>query len=350
MSTPYNNTDIAIREQAHYWYALHADRGLDDTMRAEFEQWRDASPEHALALVHAESVWERLDQGAVQQQISQAYDASQEQAAATADIVPIYEAARPRFPAFPSWAGQALAASLAFFALLGIAYYGDFLPGGFGDQAGSPAQTVYQTQSERKRIRLVDGSVISLDPSSQLLVYDFAQRRHVELLAGRARFDVARDADKPFTVAAAPARVEVLGTIFDIQREDDTAEIRVREGRVAVMREAERLELAAGQGIRVTTSGMARLARAAIPAAAPAPRAAKDGNIAYYTDASLADIIADANRYARVPVTVDSSVGQMTVSGAFPVSDTDRLIAQLEEILPITTERTSGGIRVVAEE
>src|SRR5262249_12215346 len=72
---------------------------------------------------------------------------------------------------------------------------------------------VYETAlGERRGITLVDGSRISLDAASRLTVRYTEALRRLELERGQARFDVARDAARPFVVGARGRSVVATGT------------------------------------------------------------------------------------------------------------------------------------------
>lgn len=84
---------------------------------------------------------------------------------------------------------------------------------------------------------LPDGSVVSLHAGSQIK-YDAkfdSKIRKVEL-QGEAYFEVAHDKTKPFVVASGDARVEVLGTKFNVntKKAAGTIEVVLTSGKVSV--------------------------------------------------------------------------------------------------------------------
>src|SRR3546814_13586908 len=58
--------------------------------------------------------------------------------------------------------------------------------------------------------------------------------RQVELLAGRAKFDVAKDPQRPFTVAAGDKLVVAVGTSFSVELIDGQVRVILYEGQVEV--------------------------------------------------------------------------------------------------------------------
>src|SRR5690606_29472129 len=78
---------------------------------------------------------------------------------------------------------------------------------------------------EQRVLTLEDGSRISLNTASRVVVKYDSNARHVELKEGEALFEVEKRPDWPFIVTAAGRRIQALGTSF-VVRED--------EGRLAV--------------------------------------------------------------------------------------------------------------------
>lgn len=90
-------------------------------------------------------------------------------------------------------------------------------------------------------ITLPDGTKVRLNASSSLrypVRFDGAERRVV--LTGEAFFEVAHDARQPFIVETALQRLQVLGTVFNINAYTDEKQIATTliQGKVAVSRAA----------------------------------------------------------------------------------------------------------------
>ena len=93
----------------------------------------------------------------------------------------------------------------------------------FVRRSGSPGPLILQ-----------DGSQVTLDTSSSIRVEESDSRRLVRLLAGRARFQVARDPARPFIVRAGGQQVIALGTVFTVTSEADQTSIVLENGQVMV--------------------------------------------------------------------------------------------------------------------
>jgi len=100
-----------------------------------------------------------------------------------------------------------------------------------------PAEIVITAQTENIEQVLPDGSVVSLHAGSQLTYPEvFTTKSRNVQLKGEAYFKVAHDASKPFIVASGEARVEVLGTEFNVNTKSPAGnmEVVLTTGKVSV--------------------------------------------------------------------------------------------------------------------
>src|ERR1700743_1087200 len=74
--------------------------------------------------------------------------------------------------------------------------------------------------SERRQVQLSDGSRIWLDSDTWGRAKYTKTARPLILDHGRARFDVAHDVTRPFSVTAGQQTVIAVGTSFDVERLD----------------------------------------------------------------------------------------------------------------------------------
>ena len=100
---------------------------------------------------------------------------------------------------------------------------------------------------ERMGIRLNDGSMVYLGVQSMLIVPElFSPEARDVALIGEAYFEIAEEAERPFTVNAGQASVQVLGTEFNLRsytKEENVALI-VTEGSVAFYPQATAMDQA----------------------------------------------------------------------------------------------------------
>jgi len=108
---------------------------------------------------------------------------------------------------------------------------------------------------ETKDISLPDGTKMALDPATRMEVpagYNRGDRR-LRLVSGKASFDVAHIAERPFLVEADGVRVEDIGTQFTIEKTADSVRVNVSSGKVAfvLIQTGETRQLAAGESLSV---------------------------------------------------------------------------------------------------
>lgn len=94
--------------------------------------------------------------------------------------------------------------------------------------------TEYISADEKKLVSLPDGSIITLNRNSKLLISKtFNSDNREVILTGEAYFDVEKNPDVPFKVYAENSIVEVLGTSFNIRSDTSEVIVDVVSGKVA---------------------------------------------------------------------------------------------------------------------
>ena len=104
--------------------------------------------------------------------------------------------------------------------------------------------------SEAEPLLLADGSrIVPRGAGSRVVVIeDSARSVRLELVSGRARFEVVPRAERVFRVQSGEVSVEVLGTIFDVTRADGgVTQVVVERGRVRVSWPGDQRELSAAE-------------------------------------------------------------------------------------------------------
>lgn len=91
-----------------------------------------------------------------------------------------------------------------------------------------PKNVSYQTAGNRETVTLPDGSQVTLNRNT-LLTYDpdFGDNNRTVSLNGEAFFDVEPDAAKPFIILTDNARIQVLGTSFNVTAYDSLSAVEV---------------------------------------------------------------------------------------------------------------------------
>lgn len=129
------------------------------------------------------------------------------------------------------------AAVIAFFLTGALTYW--LLKPGQKEYAATviSCQTFSAPKGQPKKLRFEDGSVVTLFPGAEIQVPDdYNQHKRTITLKGRAFFEIAKDAQRPFYVETAHLSTRVLGTAFDVNTSGRNAisSITLLNGRIAV--------------------------------------------------------------------------------------------------------------------
>ncbi|WP_122464966.1 FecR family protein [Brevundimonas lutea] len=188
-----------------------------------------------------------------------------------------------------------------------------------------------------RRLTLEDGSTLVLDADSEARVRLRDTGRTIELREGRAYFDVAFDAARPFSVRAGEVTVTALGTRFDVDLGPDGVAVNLYEGRVILTGAGGTLSLQPGDAAVATSEG---LRRATEPAEADGGWI--DGRMVF-RDALLRDVVAEMNRYFDRPVRLSPELERTRVSGVFSAGDRAGFVSALTAMLPAQARTDDTG-------
>lgn len=95
---------------------------------------------------------------------------------------------------------------------------------------------------------LPDGSTVWLAKGAEV-AYSKNFETHREInLKGEAYFEVERDENHPFKIETNAGSIEVLGTGFNINAEENSTVVNVSHGRVAFSTKKDKIELSSGEG------------------------------------------------------------------------------------------------------
>lgn len=197
---------------------------------------------------------------------------------------------------------------------------------------------------ESVRVQLADGSEIQLDTATRLGISWHLRSRQARLDQGQAVFTVAPAAWRPFQVAAGPAGVRVVGTVFSVRHVADApVTVSVLQGRVEVRDLAHprhaSLQLGAGQLARV--GGPRPLA--VLATGLEAATAWREGYLVFEST-PLAEVLAEIQRYRGHPVRLVGTHGPgLTLSGVFEIRNTDQLLDLLPRTFPVEVRRLPDG-------
>ena len=210
------------REQAALWLT-RLDRGLAGDERNEMRQWLADVTNHK-ALVEMARLWRGMDVMAV-----------------LAELFPLSTSRLNRPPArsFQSMA-LAAAAAVSIVALLTVFMLGQS-PWNLFVTPRPAAMAVpnegYATGiGETRVVHPGDGSTITMNTNSAMVVIYAPPAREVYLLRGEAMFSVARDSTRPFYLHAGKRVLEATNSNFNVRIvSPERIELTVNDGRVRVV-------------------------------------------------------------------------------------------------------------------
>lgn len=155
-----------------------------------------------------------------------------------------------------SWVAPAASvATLAAAALLILAWP-PAAPTALSTADGRPVETALTGSPEDARtVALSDASELTLTAGTEVEALESSSTRlALALRRGRARFSVTPGGPRRWTVDAGPVTVEVVGTIFTVERTETSVDVSVERGRVVVRGEGVPdgvRSLAAGEALHV---------------------------------------------------------------------------------------------------
>jgi transmembrane sensor len=226
----------------------------------------------------------------------------------------------------------------------------------------------YETHvGEQRDVLLADGSRITLNTNTSVVVRYSKARRYIELQRGEALFSVRHDAQWPFDVAAGGTLTRALGTQFNVDLRQRTVTVSVLEGAVQV---AAANSLAAGPAgnsdaaIVDAQAGMSTIAPALGKGEAVEVRPQEHRVVAEkadlrridawrtrrleFSDTPLPAAVEEFNRYSTVRVVIGTpELESVRVSGVFQIGDADGFLFSLKEALRVQTLDSPGEVTLV---
>lgn len=191
-----------------------------------------------------------------------------------------------------------------------------------------------QTLGDGTRVTLMDGARIDTRFSTG--------RRLVILTGGRARFEVAHDSARPFTVVAGRSETTALGTIFEVDARETIPRITLIRGSVEVRSSAggDALRLAPGESAEVPATGPRRLPAMANPVATRAP-----ATLLVADHLPLGAVLDRANKSDAKPIRLaDPALATLPVSGSFDVTAGAALARKLAAALDLEVDEQDAEI------
>jgi len=165
--------------------------------------------------------------------------------------------------------------------------------------------------------------------------------RRIELLQGEVMITTAQDpapTHRPFIVQTRHGTARALGTHFSVRVGEQSSRVAVVDGAV------EMLPQHASRGLILKAGEQSAFGSDSVAALAPLDVGALswETGMLLAQQMRLADLLEELGRYRHGVLRCDASVAGLSVSGAFPLRDTDASLRLLQETLPVTISSLTG--------
>ncbi|MFT3755205.1 MAG: FecR domain-containing protein [Pseudoxanthomonas sp.] len=343
----------AIEQAAADWLARRDSHAWNDAEQARFEAWLAAATAHKVAWLRLDTAWHEAGRlkalgagiapgimpprGQWSARPGTATPAAG--APALGDVAALRFAPRPTPPRPRGWL-RAIGFA-AVFALIGALGWTAFR------HAPTEQADYATTTGELRTLALGDGSQVTLGSDSRIAVSFSRAQRDIELQRGEAFFIVAKDASRPFVVAAGPRRATAVGTRYAVRRDDANLRVVVTEGTVQLdadgqptqpttLLPAGSIAVAGAEGLLVRQAGLDEAERALD----------WRSGLLSFDDTPLAEAAAEFNRYnTRKLVIADADAAALRIGGSFRWNNVDAFARLLERGFPLRAE--ADGERIV---
>jgi transmembrane sensor len=175
-----------------------------------------------------------------------------------------------------------------------------------------------------QKISLADGSIVTLNTNSRVVVRYSAQLREIHLNQGEALFDVAKNKKRPFVVFAGDAQIRAVGTVFTVRLlRRQPVQVLVKEGIVEVKRTdaAFSMPLSVRANTKTLISKNAPIVSKIVPEAQIARDLAWQAGQISFDNETIGDAAEEFARYSDTRIVVDPAIANRTVTGLFVSND-----------------------------
>lgn len=336
MTSPAQQDCLQVDEQAALWCLRLSEGRLDADERGRFDAWIASDEAHVVAFEEAVAVWHGMDDVADMPEMIR-YRAEAVEALRRAN-----ERRWARSPRWISAGWMKVAAACVAVVLTTMAYL-----------LHDPMASYSTGTGERRVVVLEDGTRVTLDAATEVTVRMDRNSRRLELVSGRAKFDVAHDALRPLSVLARNRLTLATGTSFSVELLAQQMRVVLYEGRVEVMAQAAdgtrhsilpapgRPGLVPGSELIASTSGVATQIA---PTDVSRSLSWENGQLTF--DAEPLSLAVDRmNRDAREKLVIsDPRIASYSVSGVFLGADAEAFVEGVCALHPVQATREPGRI------
>ena len=199
-------------------------------------------------------------------------------------------------------------------------------------------------KGEQRRVVLADGSIAFMNTASKMQVQYSADERRIVLHEGEVWFDVAENAQRPFTVDGRYADAKALGTAFSVRETPGFTRVSVTEGTVVLLSENGQESPHLRPGDESTVSATATAYQQVDPEITLSWRRGQ----LVYNDVRLDVLLKDLNRYLPKTMTInDQHLEGLRVTAVLSLDDQEAMLEALSRTLPIRWKSLSDTLIIV---
>lgn len=293
-----------LHSEAAYWYneKLAGDMTAQDELR--FRDWIARSPAHRKAYQTVDRGWNIA--GLTEKDIHGAKE----------------DVSTQKRSIWHSRFAVAAALLLAFTLSYGA------IPGYIDGNAELTVQSFQTTTGQRSKITLPDGTRVTLDSETELKFTDLNNERSVQMVQGRAFFNVAKNAERPFVVHANGKTVRALGTAFEVSLDGNEVAVVLAEGKVRVeeARSKGSADMMPGRQLVMRSDRQWTLSNVDVKK----ETSWTSGRLIFMND-PLSQAISEVNRYSTKKLVFENgSTPPTDIVGIFSAGDVDGFVKALE--------------------
>lgn len=320
-------------DQASEWIAK-LDRGLTPEEQQTFSDWMKSSQANQQTLLQMAQVWDKMD---VLERLS--------------DLFPQTKTKRSAVRRYK----LAIAASFIVASVLTIAVWKSGL---FTQQQWVAQQTLsensYATKiGEQATFYLQDKTKVVLNTNSLVKVTYTDKQRIFELQRGEMHVTVAHNKQRPLSVYAADKIIQAVGTAFNVEINNNRAELIVTDGKVLVAEQSPQTSnpkkltdvflpvdsLAVSKGQKISLGTEVEQVIQLKPADIDADLSWQQGNLVFRGE-SLEQVMREVSRYTSYDFVLEGdAIKQLQVAGLFKTDDVNALLDALSRNFNIRHQR-----------
>ena len=332
---PFPSDEVQSVERIAAQWTLRWQQGLTPAEQKQLEVWLESDPRHAEVFSEMNETSQLLDQ------LREPAMGGKPKAVSSL---------RPARVRQRTWLVPALAAAAA--VVVGWFVWSRPVPN------VEPNATSATTEvGAIRELNLPDGSVVSLNTDSAVVVRFTGEERRVRLTKGEAFFSVAKNPARPFWVEAGTVAVRAVGTAFNVRKRDNAIDVLVTEGKVRVedtsikpgeaapVTQLERF-LVAGERLSIAVPKVATEAPVVPPVPTVVPRDEIARALAWqqqrlqFDGTTLSEVVEEFNRHNKHQLVIaDPSLADQRFGGAFAARGYDAFVEILEQSFGVKADR-----------